>query len=83
MTLKTTAICTKIHKKSQSLTFKDLKEGDVVKFSVEIKRVGRNKGTYATYIRCFNPQTDQVSNLSFNQIARTLECFEFEEKVGE
>ena len=63
MTLKTTATCTEIHKKSQSPAFKDLNNVDVIEFSVEIKRVGRNRGTYATYIRCFNPQTDQVSNL--------------------
>lgn len=82
LTLKTTATCTEIHKKSQSPAFKDLKNGDVIEFSVEIKRAGRNRGTYATYIRCFNPQTNQVSNLSFNQIARTLDCFKFEE-VGD
>ena len=81
MTLKTIAICTEIHKKSQSPAFKDLKNGDVIEFSVEIKPVGRSsRGTHAAYIRCFNPQTDQISNLSFNQIARTLECFEFKEK---
>lgn len=83
MTLKTIVTCTEIHKKSQSPAFKDLKNGDVIEFSVEIKPVGRSsRGTHATYIRCFNPQTDQVSNLSFNQIARTLECFEFME-VGD
>lgn len=81
MILKTIATCIEIHKKSQSPAFKDLKNGDVVEFSVEIKPVGRsNRGTYAVYIRCFNPQTGQVSNLSFNQIARTLECFEFVEE---
>lgn len=81
MTLKTIATCTEIYKKSQSPAFKDLKNGDVIEFSVEIKPVGRSsRGTHAVYIRCFNPQTDQVSDLSFNQIARTLECFKFEEK---
>lgn len=79
MILKTTATCIEIHKKSQSPAFKDLKKGDTIEFSVEIKRAGRNRGTYATYIRCFNPKTEQVSNLSFNQIARTLECFEFKD----
>ena len=81
MTLKTTATCTEIHKKSQSPAFKDLKKGNVIEFSVEIKSAGRSsRGTHATYISCYNPQTGQVSNLSFNQIARTLECFEFEEE---
>ena len=81
MTLKTLATCTEIHKKSQSPAFKDLKKGYVIEFSVEIKPVGRSsKGTRAAYIRCFNPQTNQVSNLSFNQITRTLECFDFVEE---
>lgn len=81
MTLKTTATCTEIHKKSQSPAFKDLKNGDVIKFSIELKPVGRSsRGTHAAYIRCFNPRTNQISNLSFNQIVRTLECFEFEEE---
>ena len=75
------ATCIEIHKKSQSPAFKDLKNGDVVEFSVEIEPVGRSsRGTRAAYIKCFNPQTNQVSNLSFNQIARTLECFKFEER---
>lgn len=36
-------------------------------------------GTYATYIKCFNPQTREESKLSFNQIVKILDCFEFEE----
>ena len=80
MTLKCKAKCTEIHKKSQSPAFKDLSVGDSVEFSVEIKAVGGNRGSYAVYIRCFNPKTNQESKLSFNQIGRTLECFEFEEE---
>ena len=81
MTLKTIATCTEIHKKSQSPAFKDLKNGDIIEFSIEIRSVGRSsRGTHAAYIRCFNPQTNQVSNLSFNQINRTLECFDFVEE---
>ena len=79
MLLKCKATCTEVHKKSQSPAFKDLRYGDIIEFSVEIKAAGRNKGTYATYIRCFNPQTKAESKLSFNQIVKTLECFEFEE----
>lgn len=79
MTLKTKAICAGINKKSQSPAFKDLKCGDIIEFSVPIKKVGRNKSTYAAYIHCFNPKTEQESKLSFNQIGKTLECFEFEE----
>lgn len=79
MMLKTKATCTKVHKKSQSPAFKDLRYGDVIEFLVEIKKVGRNRGTYATYIQCYNPQTNRESYLSFNQIGRTLECFDFVE----
>lgn len=39
MTLNTTAICTKIHKKSQSPSFKDLQVGDQIEFSIEIKQL--------------------------------------------
>lgn len=81
MTLKCKAKCIEIHKKSQSPAFKDLSVGDSVEFSVEIKAVGRNRGSYAAYIHCFNPKTNQESKLSFNQIGRTLECFEFEEMI--
>lgn len=80
MTLKTTAICKKIHKKSQSPAFKDLQVGDQVEFSIEIKAVGRNRGSHAAYINCLNPKTKNESKLSFNQIGKTLDCFEFEEK---
>lgn len=79
MTLKTTAICTKIHKKSQSPAFKDLQVGDKIEFSIEVKAVGRNRGSYAAYINCLNLKTHSGSKLSFNQIGRTLDCFEFEE----
>lgn len=80
MTLKTVATCKAIHKKSQSPAFKDLQVGDSIEFSIEIKAVGRNRGSHAAYINCFNPKTHNESKLSFNQIGRTLDCFEFEEK---
>lgn len=79
MTLKTTAICKKINKKSQSPAFKDLEVGDHIEFSIEIKAVGWNRGSHAAYIICYNPKTCNESKLSFNQIGRTLDCFEFEE----
>ena len=79
MTLKTTGTCTKIHKKSQSPAFKDLQIGDQIEFSIEIKAVGRNRGSHAAYILCLNPKTQNESKLSFNQIGKTLDCFEFEE----
>ncbi|MBC5744730.1 hypothetical protein FMM74_014360 [Lachnospiraceae bacterium MD308] len=79
MTLKTTGTCTKIHKKSQSPAFKDLQIGDQIEFSIEIKAVGRNRRSHAAYIICLNPKTQNESKLSFNQIGKTLDCFEFEE----
>lgn len=79
LTLRTTAIITKINRKSTSPCFKDLKIGDVIEFSVPIVRVGRHRGTYATYILCHNCRTDVESQLSFNQIEKVLECCELEE----
>jgi hypothetical protein len=72
--------CTKVNKKSQSPAFIGLNIGDLIDFSTEIKAVGRNKGTYATYITCFNPQTGKSSELSFNQIGRVLSNFEFKQE---
>ena len=80
LTLKTTATVTKINRKSSSPCFKDLKVGDAIKFSVPIKRAGRNRGqTYSTYILCHNCRTGQESSASFNQIGQLLECCELEE----
>lgn len=80
MILKCTGICTKVNKKSQSPAFKDLNIGDRVEFSTAIKPVGRNKSTYATYINCLNTNTGKSSELSFNQIGRVLNNFEFEQE---
>ena len=44
-----------------------------------IVRVGRHRGTYATYILCHNCRTDVESQLSFNQIEKVLECCELVE----
>lgn len=52
MTLKTTATCKAIHKKSQSPAFKDLEVGDQIEFSIEIKAVGRNRGTCIACAAC-------------------------------
>ena len=72
--------CKKVNKKSQSPAFKGLAEGDIIEFSTEIKAVGRNRSTYATYIKCFNPISKEVSELSFNQIGRVLSNFEFKQE---
>lgn len=80
MTLSCVGRCLKISKKSQSPAFKGLTAGDIIEFSTEIEAVGRNGGTYATYIKCFNPVSKEVSQLSFNQIGRVLNNFEFEQE---
>jgi hypothetical protein len=80
VTLKCIGKCSKINKKSQSPAFKNLAVGDVIEFSTVIQAVGRNKSTYATYIRCFNLKTKESSELSFNQIGRVLNNFEFEQE---
>lgn len=80
MVLSCIGICKKIIKRSQSPAFKGLAIGDVLVFSTEIRAVGRNKSTYATYIKCFNPCTKEVSELSFNQVGRVLSNFEFEQE---
>ena len=80
MTLKCKAKCIAIHKKSQSPAFKDLNVGDYIEFSIKITRVGTARsGSHAAYIKCLNPITNKESKLSFNQIGKTLDCFEFEE----
>lgn len=79
MKLSCETVCVKVKKKSKSPAFKDLNIGDIIEFSTDMKPVGRAKGTYATYIRCYNPKTKKESRLSFNQIKRTLECFVLEE----
>ena len=80
MKLKCEGVCTKVLKKSTSPAFKGLQVGDTINFSTEIQRAGRNKSTYATYILCENPKTQEKSVLSFNQISKVLNNFEFEEK---
>lgn len=82
LTLKTTVTVTKINRKSSSPCFKDLKIGDVIKFSIPIKNVGRSgayRGSLAAYILCHNCRTNVESKLSFNQIEKVLECCELEE----
>lgn len=84
MKLKCEGVCTKVLNKSTSPAFKGLQVGDTINFSVEIQRAGRRNdrrsGSYATYILCENPKTKETSILSFNQLARVMNNFEFEEK---
>lgn len=71
---------TAIHKNSTSEAFKNLSVGDWVHFSIPMDAVGRScRGTYASYIRCRNLRTGAESYLSFNQIGKILNKFEWEE----
>jgi hypothetical protein len=79
MILRCIGRCTNVNKKSQSPAFMGLVVGDIIEFSTEIRSAGRNYTTYATYIKCFNPKTNGTSELSFNQIGRVLNNFEFEQ----
>lgn len=80
LTLRTTAIVTKINRKSSSPCFKNLKVGDVIEFSVPISYAGyTSHGTCATYIKCYNRRIGTESRLSFNQLDRVLECCELVE----
>lgn len=71
----------KVKKKSQSPAFVGLNVGDVICFSIPMESVGRNNRTYAAMIHCYNTKTKKTSNLSFNQIGRVLNNFEFNELI--
>lgn len=61
--------------------FSDVKVGDTVMFSVPISSVGSNRGrSYAVGIKCVNVRTKDVTTLTFNEIGRILDFFEFEQK---
>ena len=66
-------------KKSSAKMFSDLKVGDTVKFSVELKRAGCNKGTYATYIKAEHIESGNTNHSSFNQMSSVVSRFDFKE----
>lgn len=81
MTMTCVAECTAINKKTRAKMFSDVKVGDAVMFSVPISSVGSNRGrSYAVGIKCVNVRTKDVTTLTFNEIGRILDCFEFEQK---
>lgn len=80
MKLKCKAKCLKILKKTKAKVFKDLQEGDIMDFSIAMASVGSSRGrSYAPEITCVHERTGEYNRLSFNQIARVLGNFEFEE----
>ena len=73
----------KILKKSSAKMFADLKVGDTVKFSVDLKRAGRNGGSHATYIKAEHLESGNTNYSSFNQMPSIISRFEFEEAIIE
>lgn len=72
-----------VHKTSTSAAFKKLAVGDLIHFSIPLSSVGKCSGrTRAAYITCKNLQTGAESELSFNQIGRTIANFEWSEVNG-
>lgn len=71
----------KILKPSNSPAFKKAEVGDVIYFSAELTPSGRSHehGIIAKRINCLNTRTWEESNLTFNQIGRTLNQFEWKE----
>jgi hypothetical protein len=57
--------------------FCNLNVGDKIKFLVPLKYAGHNRGTYATYITIIKLETGEQTQLSFNQLPRVLDAFEF------
>lgn len=74
----------KINRKTKAQMFKNLKENDLIIFELSIKRSGRNydTGTYASYIKITNLETNEYTYKSSNELSNILNAFELEE-VGE
>ena len=66
-----------IKKKTKAKNLENLKVGDSVQLSVDASPVGRNKGTYAAYIKIEDLQTGKCNYKSFNQIGDLYRTFEF------
>lgn len=68
---------TNIKRKTNAKMFCNLEVGDRIKFSVLLKRAGVSRSTYATYITIIKLETGEQTQLSFNQLPRVLDAFEF------
>lgn len=80
ITLRGKYFVAEVKKRTQAKLFKNLKVGDVIEFSVPLKRAGCSDGrTYASYVVIENLKSSERISKSFNQIARCLECFKFVE----
>lgn len=74
----------KINRKTKAQMFKNLKEGNLILFELSLKRSGRSydTGTYASYIKITNLETNEFTYKSSNELSHILDAFELEE-VGE
>lgn len=80
LTLRTVARVMKVNRKSKSPGFENLQVGDILEFSIQVCRVGSNRGrTYSPYIKILNTRTEKFSELSFNQIESVLSCCELKD----
>ena len=66
-----------VKKKTKAKNLESLKVGDKIQLSIDASPVGRNKGTYAAYIKIENLQTRECNYKSFNQIGDLYKTFEF------
>lgn len=70
-------IIKEIKKKTKAKNLESLKVGDRIQLSIDASPVGRNKGTYAAYIKIEDLQTGKCNYKSFNQIGDLYKTFEF------
>lgn len=68
-----------IKKSTKAKMLKNLKVGDVVKFEVELKPAGQNRGTHATYIKITDWKSDDFTKKSFNELSHVFSILDLEE----
>lgn len=62
-------VISKVNKDTTAKLFKDLKPGDSIELSIEVKHVGSNRGTtYSPYIVVINLGNGKSVKKSFNQL---------------
>lgn len=70
----------KVLKQTKAQGFKELKIGDTFQLRIEVRYLGRNRGTYACYFDIAINGNDFIeTSHSFNTITKYLDCFELEE----
>jgi hypothetical protein len=74
-------VVTKINKKTNAFMFKDLTVGSLIQITADVGACGVSPSgsSYAPILQIENIQEENSAWKSFNELARILECFEFEE----